>query len=51
MFKNNKWEDWWDNLDPRTKAWLEKQPIYTVKDYNKAIIVSLVIGFLFGLLF
>lgn len=51
MFKQNKWEAWWENLDPRTKEWLKKQPIYTAKDYDKAIVISFVIGILVGLIF
>lgn len=51
MLKQNKWELWWDNLDSRTKQWLEKQPIYTSKDYDKAVVIAFAIGVVVGLIF
>jgi hypothetical protein len=45
MFEQNKW---WNSLDPQTKEYLKKQPIWNDKDLYKATAFGIVIGFLVG---
>ena len=52
MFKS-KWERWYDNQNPTTKAWLDTQ----AKEDNKFILsigipiffLGIIVGFMFGL--
>lgn len=45
----SKLSDWYENLDPKTRAYLEKQPIWHDSDLIKASIGGAVVGFLVGL--
>jgi ElaB/YqjD/DUF883 family membrane-anchored ribosome-binding protein len=51
IFQQNKFETWWENLDPHTKEYLKKQPIWHDSDLFKAAAIGAVVGFLIGLLF
>lgn len=51
MFKQNKWEAWWDSLSPATQEYLKAQPLWHDIDLAKALAIGLVIGFLIGLCF
>jgi hypothetical protein len=43
-------EDWWDRLDPETKNYLKKQPIWHNADMIKAAAIAGVIGFMIGVI-
>lgn len=45
----SKLNDWYENLDPKTKAYLEKQPIWHDRDLIKASIGGVAVGFIIGL--
>lgn len=49
MFKQNKWEAWWDSLSPQMKQYLKSQPVWHDSDLVKAFGVGIVIGVLIGL--
>jgi len=49
MFKQNKWEAWWDSLSPQMQQYLKSQPIWHDSDMWRAGIFGLVIGVLIGL--
>jgi hypothetical protein len=51
MFKQDKWDSWWDSLNPSTQAYLKSQPIWHDRDMFKAAVVGTLVGFLIGLLF
>lgn len=51
LFKENKWEIWWDSLSPTTKAYIESQPIWHDRDLFKAVAYGFVVGVLLGLCF
>jgi len=46
-----KFQKWYDNLDPHTKSWLDKQAIWHDRDMVKAVMFGIVIGFIIGALF
>ena len=48
---NNKWNNWYDSLDPHTKEYLKNQPIWHDRDVAKFVSIALAVGFLIGLLF
>lgn len=45
----SKLSDWFENLDPKTKAYLEKQPIWHNSDLIKASIGGAIVGFFVGI--
>ena len=47
----NKWDSWWDSLNPSTQEYLKSQAIWHDSDMFKALAVGVVIGFLIGLCF
>ena len=51
MFKQNKWEAWWDSLPQHTKEYLKSQPVWHDSDMWRAGIFGLVIGVVIGLAF
>ena len=51
MFKQNKWEAWWDSLSPQMQQYLKSQPVWHDSDMWRAGIFGLVIGVLIGLAF
>ena len=51
MFKQNKWEAWWDSLPQHTKEYLKSQPIWHDSDMWRAGLFGLVIGLILGLAF
>ena len=51
MFKQNKWEAWWDSLSPTTQEYLKSQPVWHDSDMWRTGIFGLVIGVLIGLAF
>jgi hypothetical protein len=51
MFEKTELEIWWERLDPRTKEYLKKQPIWHDKDLYKALAVGVCIGFVIGAIF
>jgi hypothetical protein len=50
MFEKTELEDWWDRLDPKTKTYLKKQPIWHERDLYHAAAVGAVIGFIVGII-
>ncbi len=44
-----KFQDWYDNLDPATQQYLDKQPVWHDRDIFKAAVVGFVIGLILGL--
>jgi hypothetical protein len=50
MFRKTKLEDWWDRLDPQTKKYLKKQPIWRDSDMIKAAAIAGMIGFVVGVI-
>jgi len=46
----SKFNEWYNNLDPNTKKYIESQPIYYGKDIFKASLVGMGIGFIVGLI-
>jgi hypothetical protein len=46
----NKWDAWWDSLNPSTQEYLKNQPIWHDSDMWKAGIFGLVIGFILGVI-
>lgn len=46
----SKFNDWYDNLDPKTKKYLESQPIYHGKDLLKSSLFGAFWGFIVGLI-
>ena len=51
MFKQDKWEAWWDSLPEHTKEYLKSQPIWHDSDMWRAGLFGLVIGLILGLAF
>jgi len=49
MFKQNKWEAWYDSLPASTKEYLSKQPVWHDRDMFKALTVGFVIGLVVGI--
>jgi hypothetical protein len=47
----NKWDAWWDSLNPSTQEYLKSQPLWHDIDLVKAAAVGAVVGFLIGLCF
>ena len=50
MFKQNKWEQWYDSLPAHTKMWLKNQPVWHDMDMFKALAVGILVGLLFGVM-
>jgi hypothetical protein len=44
----NKWDAWWDSLNPSTQEYLKSQPLWHDADLAKALALGLVIGFFIG---
>ena len=47
----NKWQQWYDNLDDRTKEYLKHQPIWKDSEMKSAMIGAFIVGLLIGLCF
>ena len=47
----NKWDSWWDSLNPSTQEYLKSQAIWHDSDMFKAAAAGAFVGFLIGLLF
>ena len=48
MFKQNKWDAWWDSLPQHTKDYIKKQPVWHDRDMAKALVLGMVIGLIIG---
>jgi hypothetical protein len=48
LFKDNKWDKWYDSLSPSTQEYLKNAQIWTDKDVAKFVSIALVVGFFFG---
>ena len=46
-----KFDKWYDNQTPATKAWLDKQAIWHGKDLAFVSAIAFVVGVFFGLCF
>ena len=51
MFEKTELEVWWDRLDPKTKDYLKKQPLWHDRDLYKAVAMGICIGFIVGIIF
>jgi len=52
MFRQNKWQKWYESQPEHIKRWMDQdQPIWYDSDMWKAGIVGLCFGILIGLLF
>jgi hypothetical protein len=51
MFRQNKWQVWWDNLSPQMQIYLKSQPVWHDRDLLKAGLFGMFIGVLIGLAF
>lgn len=49
MFKQNKWEAWWDSLSPQMQDYLKRQPVWHDKDLYKSFAWGIFWGILIGL--
>lgn len=49
MFKQNKWDAWYDNLSPSMKTYLNNQAVWHDRDMWKAGLVGCLVGILIGL--
>jgi hypothetical protein len=50
MLKKHNLETWWDSLDPQTKTYLKKQPVWHSADMIKSAAVAGAIGFIVGVI-
>ena len=50
MFKQNKWETWWDSLSPQMQTYLKAQPVWHDRDLAKAFAVGIVVGIVIGVI-
>ena len=48
MFKQPKWEAWWDSLPTSTKEYLQNQPVWHDRDMFKAFAIGIVVGLIIG---
>jgi hypothetical protein len=48
LFKDNKWDKWYDSLPAHTQEYLKNAQIWTDKDVAKFVSIALVVGFFFG---
>ena len=48
MFKQNKWEAWYNSLPASTKEYLSKQPVWHDRDLVKALLTGIIIGIAIG---
>ena len=48
MFKQNKWEAWYDSLPQHTKDYIKRQPVWYDRDMYKAFALGALLGFLIG---
>ena len=48
MFKQNKWQLWYDSLPASTKEYLSKQPIWHDSDMWKAGLFGCFVGIIIG---
>ena len=48
MFKQNKWEAWYDSLPASTKAYLKKQPVWHDRDMFKVFALGIIVGLIIG---
>ena len=44
----NKWNEWFNSLNPSTQEYLKNQPLWHDIDLAKAAAVGAVVGFFFG---
>lgn len=45
----SKINEWYESLDPHTKAYLDKQPLWHDRDLAKAAVIGFVLGVILGL--
>jgi hypothetical protein len=45
----NKWDSWWDSLNPSTQEYLKSQPLWHDVDLFKALAIGVLIGIVIGL--
>lgn len=50
MWKQNKWELWYDSLPQHTKEYLKKQPVWHDRDMFKAFAVGVLVGLIVGVI-
>jgi hypothetical protein len=50
MFEKTELEIWWDRLDPNTKDYLKKQPLWHDRDLYKALATGILIGLIVGII-
>jgi hypothetical protein len=50
LFKENKWNLWWDSLPSHTQTYLKAQPIWHDADLYKALAIGFVVGFIIGII-
>ena len=50
MFKQNKWQVWYDSLPAHTKEYISKQPVWHDRDLGKALLLGFFIGLMIGLI-
>lgn len=50
MFKQNKWEAWWNSLSPQMQTYLKAQPVWHDRDLYKAFAFGIMIGILVGVI-
>jgi hypothetical protein len=48
IFRENKYDIWWDNLPKQTQEYLKSQPIWHDNDLLRAGLMGLAIGFFLG---
>jgi len=44
----NKYDEWKQNLQPHTREWVERQPVWRDRDIAVSIAIALVMGFFIG---
>ena len=50
MFKQNKWQLWYDSLPAHTKEWLKTQPVWHDRDMFRAFGIGILFGILIGVI-
>jgi hypothetical protein len=51
LFKENKWEEWYDGLPAHTRIWLDNQPMWHDKDMIFAVGFGVLLGILLSMVF
>ena len=44
----NKYDQWKQNLQPRAREWVERQPVWRDRDIAVSIAIALFMGFVIG---